>query len=102
VKNLSITDHGYPDLEGELPITRASFETLPSGEARYQRLAQMVKRHTSATFAYDNDDGALLMDVQTARLLVMVADALGKPENRAKFLDMDLGVMVDTAWKLVK
>lgn len=90
------------ELEGELPITRDDIEPLPTGEARYQRLAGMVKRHTAATFAYDNQDGCLLMDVQTANLLVMVADALGKPENRAKFLAMDLGVMVDTAWKLVK
>lgn len=76
-------------------------ETLPSGEARYQRLRRVVKDHACAAFVYPNEDGCLLVDAWTSRLLVDVADALKKSENRAKFLAMDLGAMVKTAWKLV-
>ncbi len=85
-------------MEAELPPFTA--ETLPAGEKRFERLAKMVKQHQHATFAYDNPDGALMVDVQTANLLVMVAKALN-PTNRAKFLSMDLGSMVSVAWKLV-
>lgn len=81
-------------------VVRLDVEPLPAGEERYQRLAKIVKSHSGATFQYDNRDGALLMDVQTANLLVQVADGLNA-KNRAHFLSMDLGVMVDTAWKLV-
>lgn len=75
-------------------------EELPEGEKRYERLAKCVKDHAFAVFTYSNQDGQLIVDVQTANLLVKVADALN-PTNRAKFLAMDLGEMVDVAWKLV-
>ncbi len=85
-------------MEGDVPPYTA--EPFPTGEARFERLAKMVKEHKYTTFAYDNPDGALMVDVQTANLLVTVAKALN-PTNRAKFLAMDLGMMVDVAWKLV-
>ena len=104
-ENMSIMVHravygSYEDLEGELPITRSEIEVLPDGEERYKRLARVVKEHSMAVFAYDNKDGALIMDVVSANVVVQVADAL-KPENRAKLLGMDIGIMVDTAWKVV-
>jgi len=88
------------DFEGELPFTRKDVKKLPDGEARYDCLKGLVDNHASILFAYDNKDGALFMDVQTANLLVSIAGALNA-RNRAKFLSMDLGAMVDTAWKLV-
>lgn len=89
------------DFEGELPFTRKDVKKLPDGEARYACFQQLVDSRTSALFAYDNRDGALLLDMQTTNLLVSVAGALNE-RNRAKFLSMDLGAMVDTAWKLVR
>jgi len=86
-------------LEGELP--HLDVEPLPEGEARYHRLKEMVAKHAFATFAYDNPDGCLVLDVQTAHVMVQVADALQKPANREKYLSMDLGEMVDLTWKLV-
>lgn len=85
-------------LEGELPRLRV--EPMPVGEARFERLARCVRTHSAVTLAYDNQDGCLICDVQTANLAVEVAKAL-KPENRAKFLAMDFGAMVTIAWKLV-
>lgn len=76
-------------------------EVLPLGEERYERFRRMVKEHRATAFAVDNADGCILMDVQTANLLVTVAEALNQ-KNRAHFLSMDLLVMVDIAWKLVK
>jgi hypothetical protein len=85
-------------LEGELP--HLEVEPLPEGEARLQRLKEMVAKHAFATFAYDNPDGCLVLDVQTANVMVQVAEVL-RPANREKYLSMDLGEMVDLTWKLV-
>lgn len=93
------SDDGH-DFEGELPFTRKDVKKLPDGEARYACLKRLVDSRASSLFAYDNQDGALFLDMQTANLLVSVADALNE-KNRAHFLTMDLGTMVDTAWKLV-
>lgn len=89
------------DLEGELPVSRKDIVPLPDGEARYALLKKLVKSGGHAALAYDNPDGCLLMDRQTANMLTMVCEALG-PVNREKFLAMDLGLMVDVGWKLVK
>jgi hypothetical protein len=99
-QRLMVREGGYDDLEGELPFCRDDIKPLPAGEARYQEFADLVKRHGSALYAYDNADGCLFLDVQTANLLVQVADALN-PTNRSKFLVMDLGQMVTLAWKLI-
>ncbi len=89
------------DLEGELPTRRKDIVPLPEGEERYTLLKKLVKERKHRALAYDNKDGCLLMDMQTANMLTMVCEALG-PANREKFLAMDLGKMVDTGWKLVK
>ena len=98
-------DRWFALLHGGCALDRDDYpydvEPLPLGEARYARLKQAVEEFGFVAFEYDNADGCLLMDVQTANLLVQVADALS-PTNRAKFLVMDLGRMVDVAWKVVK
>jgi len=88
--------HGQPDLfEGEVEIGRR--ETLPKGEARYARLSRIVTNRAFATFRVGN--GSLLVDMQTANLLVSLSDKLNE-KNREKFLSMDLRQMVSVAWKL--
>lgn len=100
MERLTIVERGYEDIEGELEIAPHEIEVLPTGEARFERLAKVVKQHSAATFAYSNPSGCLVMDVQTANVIVQVAGALN-PTNRAKFLGMDLGAMATLAWKLV-
>lgn len=75
-------------------------EPMLEGEALFERLQRAVKAHGYVNFAYDNKDGCVLMDVQTANVIVEVAKAL-RPDNRAKFLGMSLPSMVTLAWKLV-
>jgi len=93
-------DGGPLEPESEVDIDPDTIETLPSGEERFERFRRQVEDHSFATYAYDNKDGCLVLDVQTANLLVQVAQALS-PERRAKFLTMDLGRMVEIAWKAV-
>lgn len=73
---------------------------LPVGEERLEVLRDAVRDHAALVVAYPNEDGALIVDVQTARLLVTVADALNE-RNREHFLGLDLPVAVDLAWRLV-
>lgn len=73
---------------------------LPSGEERLALLREMVQNGTAQTLKYDNMDGALILDIFTASYLVQVADRLNE-QNKAKFLSMDLGRMVDVMWKVV-
>ena len=73
---------------------------LPDGEERLMLFKRMLEEHGLRVFKYDNEDGCLMLDVTTASMLVQIAEKLN-PEHRAKYLQMDLGRMVDLSWKLV-
>lgn len=71
------TASGKPlEPESEVDVDPETVEPLPSGEERFERLRRQVEEHSFATYAYDNRDGCLVVDVQTANLLVQVAQAL--------------------------
>jgi len=86
------------ELEGDLEVKDP--EPFLRGEALFERLRRAVKNHSYVNFVYENKDGCLLVDVQTANVIVEVAKALN-PTNRSKLLNMDLPGMVTLAWKLV-
>jgi len=75
-------------------------EPMLEGEKLFERLQRAVKAHGYVNFAFENKDGCLLVDVQTANVIVEVAKALN-PGNREKFLGMKFPSMVTLAWKLV-
>lgn len=72
----------------------AEAETLVPGSSRMDTIRQILESSQSQTV-----DG-MLVDIQTANVLVQVFDALS-PENQAKIDQVPLDKLVDWAWKRV-
>jgi len=66
-----------------------------------ERQYQCVDTTTNDIAPEDNDKG-IILDMQTAYLLITVHDSLGLPANREKFASMRLDEAASLAWKLVK
>ena len=64
--------------------------------SRVVALRRIVKRKQ-----YDTIDGSLV-DLFSASAILRVFDALKKPENKLKYMKMDIRAMSSFAWKLLK
>jgi hypothetical protein len=67
-----------------------------ASEGRVDTFKKIVKDHQS-----EKVDG-VIVDVQTASLLVQIFDALKKPALKKKFEKMPIKQLADFAWKMVK
>ena len=66
------------------------------GTTRLEQLRECVASHSARQIE------GMIVDVQSANVILTVYDALQDPENKEKFMKMHLSQAINVAWKLAK